>query len=265
MNSILRELKSHRNSLIFWSIGMVALIGSSMAKYAAYQTTGQSMTNLMAQFPKMIQTVFGINGFDLSKASGYYGVIYMYITLMAGIHAVLLGSDLISKEERDKTSEFLFVKPISRTSAVTAKLIAGVLNLIVFNLVTTISSIYLVDYFNKGESVNHEILILTIGLFFLQLIFFSIGTMMAGINKKPKAVGGAATSILLVTFFLSFLVNLSDKLENLKYLTPFKYFDAKSIVASNKLDLLYIVLSLTISAIFLIGTYYFYDDRDLSV
>ncbi len=266
MNIFFREIKSHRNSLIFWSIGMTALIGASMAKYAAYQSTGQSMGELIDQFPKMMRTIFGISGFDLSKASGFFGVIFMYIALMATIHAILLGSEIISKEERDRTSEFLFVKPLSRISAITSKVLSGLVNIILLNVVTLFSSIYFTAIVNKNnEPVNHDILILMGGLFFLQLIFFTIGTAIAGISRKPKSASGGATSTLLVAFFIYFIVNLNDKLDILKYLTPFKYFDARNILADGKLDPLYITLSSAIMTVMLIFTYVFYNKRDLNV
>ena len=44
---------------------------------------------------------------------------------MATVHAAMLGADIISKEERDKTAEFLFVKPISRNKIIISKLLGS--------------------------------------------------------------------------------------------------------------------------------------------
>lgn len=266
MNIFFRELKSHRSSLLFWCLGMLFLVGSGMAKYGAYQSTGQSMNQILDQFPKTVQIVFGISGFDLSTVGGYFGLLFMYIALMGTVHAVLLGSDIVSKEERDRTSEFLFVKPISRMRAITAKLLAGLFNIIVLNLLTVFSSIYFVNYFNKNkESVGREVWLLMAGLFFLQLIFFLIGTAIAAINKKTKAAPGMSTTILLVTFILSFLINLNSKLDILKYLTPFKYFDTRDILANNKLDPIYLGLSGVIIVLLTLVTYRFFSKRDLNI
>lgn len=266
MNLFFREIKSHRNSLIFWSIGMATLVGSGMAKFEAYSSSGQSMSGILDQFPKTVQTIFGISGFDMSKVSGFFGIIFMYIALMATIHAILLGSDMISKEERDRTSEFLFVKPVSRAWAITAKLLAGLINLVLLNIVTLASSIYFTAMINKNhESVNHDILLLMMGLFFMQIIFFSIGAAIAGMSKKPKTAPSLATSTLLVTFFIYFLINLNDKLSFLKYLTPFKYFDAKEILANGKLDHFFMALSSAIVISMVFATYRFFSKRDLNI
>ncbi len=260
----LRELRSRKWGLLFWCLGIVALVASGMAKYAAYQTAGQSITSLLDQFPRTLQIVFGLSGFDLTKASDFFGVLFLYIALMATVHAVLLGSDLIAKEERDETAEFLFVKPISRSSVITAKLLAGLVNLIILNMATLVSSIVFVNYFNKHGSITGDVLVLMAGLFFLQLLFFFIGMAVAAVSRKPKSSASLAGSVLLVTFILSFLINFNNKLDFLKYFTPFKYFDAKALLSSHSLDPVYVGLSLVIIAALIFTTYSAYNRRDLN-
>jgi ABC-2 type transport system permease protein len=265
VNLYFRELKAHRKALFFWSIAMIFLVASGIAKFAAYSANGQSIATIVNQFPKTVQTIFGLSGFDLSKASGYYGVLFLYIALMGAVHAVLLGSEIISKEERDRTSEFLFARPLARARAVTAKLLAGLTNLVVINIVTLLSSIYFIDYFTKGQDITRYIVLLMASLFMLQLIFFSIGTAVAGFVKKPKAAASIASSVLMATFLLMFLINLNGDLDFLKYLTPFKYYDALTILVSNSLSVGYIVLSTGLVVAATYATYYFYAKRDLSV
>lgn len=265
MNIYLREMKAHRWALMWWSVGMVALVSSGMAKYAAYETAGQSINEIFATLPKAVLAVFGMQGFDLLKASGFYGVLFLYIGVMGAIHAALLGASLISKEERDRTSEFLYTKPISRHLALTAKLLAGLTNIVIFNIATTLSSLYFVDYFSKGESVSSEITLLMVGLFFIQLIFFSIGALVAGVVRKPKAAPSIATSIMFLTFLISYLVNMSENLDFLKYVTPFKYFDALTLLTEAQLDPVYVGMSVLIVTLCVFGTYYFYSRRDLNV
>ena len=98
MNIFKRELKAHRWGLLFWSLGMISLVASGMAKFAAYEQAGQSVEDIMAALPKAVQVIFGLSGFDLTKASGFYGILFLYVAVMAAVHAVLLGSGLVSKE-----------------------------------------------------------------------------------------------------------------------------------------------------------------------
>ncbi len=265
MNIFLRELRAHRWGLLFWSLGMIAMVGSGMAKYAGYKTAGQSVQAIFAGIPKTVQVVFGFSGFDLAKASGFYGVLFLYIAVLAAVHASLLGANLISKEESDRTSEFLYTKPISRGRALTAKLLAGLTMVVFLNLVTWLSSVYFVGYFGKGESVGNEILLMMEGLLLLQLIFFAIGAVVAGIVRRPKSAPSIATSIMFLTFLLYYLVNLKDSLNVLRFLSPFKYYDAAVLLKDGGLDPVYVALSVAIVAVAVFGTYYFYTERDLSV
>jgi len=265
MNIFLRELKAHRWGLFFWCLGMVSLVYMGMTKYGAYEASGESVQQIMDALPKGVQAVFGLTGFDLSTAAGFFGVLFMYIAVMGAVHAALLGSGLIAKEERDRTSEFLYSKPASRGKILTGKLLAGLFNLVVFNLVTLASSVYFVDYFNKDAPFGADIILLMAGLFFIQLVFFAIGALVAGTTHRPKAAASVATSIMFLTFLLAYAINMEEKLDFLKFITPFKYFDAANLMADHALDPVFVVLSVAIVVVAIFGTYRFYAGRDLTV
>ncbi|MBI4733383.1 MAG: ABC transporter permease subunit, partial [Rubrobacteridae bacterium] len=244
---------------------MFALVGSGMLKYDAYQGSGQSMTDLLAQFPKTVRVVLGFSDLDLSTAIGFYGVLFFYIALMVAIHAVLLGAGIIAKEERDRTSEFLFVKPISRPKVITQKLLAVLTVIVIINVVTALSSLAMVGYYEKGQGSDHTILLLMAGAFFIQVIFASIGMAVAAVFKKPKSSSSFAAAIMMLTFVFSIAVDLNENLGFLKYLSPFKYFDAKSIIGDNSISALFTAISILISISAVAITYYGYTGRDLRV
>lgn len=265
MNVFMIEMKAHRKSLIIWCIAILLMVGTGMSKYEVFSTSGQSINDVMNKLPKVLQSIFGIGVFDLSKASGFYGILFLYLVLMTTIHAAMLGANIISKEERDKTTEFLMVKPISRDKIITAKLSAAFVNIIVLNIVTLISSIAIVGYYGQGESVNSDIGLLMAGMFILQLIFMFIGTALAAVSAKPKTAPSVATGILLAAYLLSMVIDIDSKLDILKYITPFKYFEAKNIISNGGLEPVFVILSIVIMAVLLSATYVFYRKRDLHV
>ncbi|MDQ1143457.1 ABC-2 type transport system permease protein [Bacillus sp. SORGH_AS 510] len=264
MNIFIKELKSHRKSLIFWCIGVFLMVASGMNKYSSLYSSGQSMNELMADMPKSLQAIMGVGSFDLSKASGYYGMLFMYLVLMATIHAAMLGATIIAKEERDKTTEFLFVKPVSREKIITAKLLAAITNIVIFNLVTFASSVIIVGKVSDGEKVNGEIAVTMLGMFLLQLLFMVVGSAISAVKKQPKTAASLATAILLLTFVLSMVIDLNENLDLLKYLTPFKYFEAKHMMVGDGLEIVSIFLSLFLIMALTYGTYLFYKKKDLN-
>ncbi|PLS03405.1 ABC transporter permease subunit [Neobacillus cucumis] len=265
MNIFLKELKSHRKSLIFWSVGVCLMVLSGMNKYANLYSSQQSMNDVMKDMPKSLQVIMGIGSLDLSKASGYYGMLFVYLLLMATIHAAMLGAAIIAKEERDKTTEFLFVKPVSRTTVITAKLLASLFNIVVLNLVTLFSSIAFMAKYSKREEVNHDIVILMAGMFILQLLFMVMGSAISALKKKSKKAASLSAGVLLLTFILSVAIDLNEGMKNLKYLSPFKYFEAKNVMYGGGLEPVYMVISGFLIIIFTSVTYLFYKKRDLNI
>jgi ABC-2 type transport system permease protein len=265
MNVFSREIKANLKSLIFWSVGVLAVIAGGMGKYAGFESSGQDVGAMFSQFPKELLAMFGIGNLDLSTAGGFYGVIYIYLLIMAGIHAAMLGANILAKEERDKTSEFLFVKPISRRGIITAKVLAGLVNVLLFNILSLLMSLGVVAKTAPKEDLNGDILMLMAGMLFFQLIFLFIGTAMAALSLKPRAAAKGAAGLLLGTYLIYALIQVSGKLDWLKYLSPFKYFEAEIIMASKSLDMIFIGLSLVIIGICLIMTYVRYQQKDLNV
>jgi ABC-2 type transport system permease protein len=265
MNIFMREMKSHRKSLLFWSIGVVLMVITGMSKYASMSLSGQSMNEMIAQMPTSIKVVFGFGSFDISKASGYYGILFLYLLLMATIHATMLGATIVAKEERDKTSEFLFVKPVSRNTIITAKLLAAFMNIVVLNLVTFISSLVIVGNYSDGETVSGDIAVTMVGMFIMQLLFMVLGSALAAVRRRSKTAAALAAGVLLLTYVLSIAIDLNESLEALKYITPFKYFEAKNIMFGGGFEPQFVILSVVVIAALTMVTYVFYQKRDLNV
>lgn len=263
MNIFKREMKANRKSLIIWSVGVMFMVLSGMGKYSSLEGTGQSMNALMADMPKSLQAIMGTGSLDISKPIGYYGVLFLYLAVMAAIHAAMIGANIIAKEERDKTIEFLLVKPLSRSRMMTSKLLAALVQVIIINLVTFATSAGMLKKY--GDDTTGDITMLMIGMFILQLIFLAAGAAIASIYKKSKKAASLATGILLFTFILSIAIDLNAKLDVLKYFTPFKYFDAKVILLEGGLDGIYLGLSASIILILISAAYAFYRKRDMNV
>ncbi|AIQ47329.1 ABC transporter [Paenibacillus sp. FSL R7-0273] len=264
MNMFWRELKAGRKGLIIWSIGMFLLIVSGMGKYTAYSSGGAS-SEVFNQMPAAMKALMGIGTLDVTVMSGYFALLFLYMELTAAIHAVLLGSSIIAKEEREKTAEFLLAKPVSRSSIVTSKLLAALVQIIVLNLVTLVSSILMVSAYNKGKDISAEISLFLLSMLIVQLIFLALGALLAAILKNPKRSGAAAAGILVSSFIVAKITELSDQLVMLNILSPFKYFSYNRIVEGNGLNAGSLVLGTLLAGAFAALTYFMYGKRELEI
>jgi ABC-2 type transport system permease protein len=263
MHLFLQELKSHRKSLIFWSIGMAVLIAMGVAKMTAYQASGEQINQLFSQLPKVFKVIFGASSdFDLSTARGFFALLFLYIAIMAAIHAALLGSEIISKEERDKTAEFLLTKPLTRSQILTAKFLAGLLNVSILTVVSTLSSVLIVDASNKGPSITNAILLLMAGMFCIQIIFYCIGIYIAANSSQARSTAQKAAAAVMVGYLIYVLVGIFDSLSWLRIFTPFQYFEAGQLLTHNTLSPVYLFATMTIVAFCVTGAYAGYARRD---
>lgn len=207
-----------------------------------------------------------MNNLDVTTLIGYFGILYVFFAFIAAIHAGLLGAGIVSKEERDKTSEFLYTRPISRNKVLSAKLIAGFINVMILFVVITVSSIAAVAIVNGNNySLTNQVMNLMWGILVFQIIFFCLGFLFAGLFKRPKLPTTAVALVIVGSYFVSALSQLSDQLDWLRFFTPFRWVAAPSIIYAGHVGYGYIGLTAGLSILFVVLGYVFYNRRDLTV
>ncbi|MHB1390367.1 MAG: ABC transporter permease subunit [Thermoleophilia bacterium] len=260
-----KEIRSYRRSSFFWTLGIIFFLLAAMSKYLGYSRSGTSINEMINSLPAGFSAFFGTTAIDLQTAGGYYTVCVLYLSVMLGVHAVLLGSGIIGKEETDRTIEFLYARPVSRNQILFSKLLAALTIILTLNIVTLLSSVIMVPWFNDGPSITGDILLLMPGMFFIQLFFLMVGVAFAAVMRRPKRAGMFSAAILLATFIISSFVDISDKYGFLRYTTPFKYFDPKTIFAVGSYNIAYIVIMLATVTILGVGSGMAFKKRDFNV
>jgi len=264
MNIVLRELRAGLKSFLIWCGVFTALLIMYMSEFSAF-ANNEEMLVILDGMPEPLLEAFKFGSFNLTTLTGFFGILFTYFTLMLCIQAILKGNSIIVKEERDKTVEFTLVLPIKRSKVVLSKLIAAIINCIglavfLFGLVLINVQQYLPE-----ENFIEFLSLLVLSTFILQILFLSIGIMFGCIMKKHKKSGYISMSIILVTYIMTIFIDLNDKLKNLKYLTPFKYFDSADIKNELALDYKFVILSLAIIVVCLTIGFISYKKRDLYI
>jgi ABC-2 type transport system permease protein len=208
---------------------------------------------------------FGMRAFNLTTVSGFYGIMFVYFALLGAIAAAMWGSDIITKEERDKTVEFSLVLPVSRSRVITAKALAALVNCIILLLITWGVSMLAVQPYEPDQAFYDFAMLQMQALFVIELIFLAVGLMLGSSMKRYRLPGSIAVGLILATYFMSVISAMHEKLDFLKWFTPFKYFDAGELFRTGSLDGTYLLLSLVIIAVCLVVAYLVYNRRDLYI
>ena len=264
MNIFIRELKANLKSLLIWSVIIALMIMIAVAKFSAFAGDPE-MLKMLDSMPPALLDAFNMRAFNLTTLSGFYGLMFVYFALMGAMAAAMWGSDIISKEERDKTVEFSLVLPVSRSRVVTAKALAALVNCVAFVLITWAVSLVAVRSYHPDQAFHAYLALEMQAMLAIELIFLAIGLLLGCAMQQYKLSGSTAVAIILTTYFMSVISGMQKKLDFLKYLTPFRYFDAGELFRNGKMDGAYLLLSAGIIIVSVATAYWMYNKRDLYI
>jgi ABC-2 type transport system permease protein len=264
MNIFVRELKANLRSLLIWGVIVILFVTIGISKFSGYEGNPELLA-VLDQLPPALLSAFNFKAFNLTTLSGFFGVMFTYFALILSIAAAMWGSDIISKEERDKTVEFSLTLPVTRSRLVTAKALAALVNCIGLLLITWGASLVSAAQYQPDSEFYGFLRLCMLSLFIMQLTFLAVGILLGCSMKRYKRASSVAVSLLLGTYFLSVISGLNKDLDFLKYFSPFKYFDAGVLLHEARLDLAFVGLSLVIILVSMVGAYLTYGRRDLYI
>lgn len=263
MNIFKQELKTQRKSFLFWCLGLFLLIFAGITKYQGIASTqGVDMNAILDKFPPIVLAILGANGIDTNTLSGYYAMMAFYAVICACIYAVFLGSQSILRELLDKTHDFLFTKPYSRTYILTSKFAANILLLTLFSVVNFLSSLLALYTLKLDDTITSTIVYFCITIYLISLIFFFCAAFLSTIIKNIQKGTSYSIYIFLLTFLLGILSQMSDHTKFLRVFSPMRYFLPADLIAHN-ITFSYLLLSLVLIFFFGGGTYFFFRKKDL--
>ena len=264
MNIVLRELRANLKSLLIWCGIVILFVTVAFSKFSGYYGNPELLA-VLDNFPAPMLEAFNFDTFNLTTITGFFGVMFAYFALLLSIAAAMWGSEIISKEERDKTVEFSLTLPVTRGRLVTAKTLAALVNCIGLSLITWGAVLVSASKYEPNAGFFSFVALGMLSLFIMQLIFLAIGILLGCAMKQHKRAGSAAIAVLLGTYFVSIITELYEDLEFLKYFSPFNYFNPSLLLHESRIEIVYLVISAAIIAVSLIGAYFSYARRDLYI
>ncbi len=262
MNILKHEIKMYRKSTLTWIISLIFVVVMCALIFPTVRDSAGVMNDALSAFPEGLRSALGISVLDLSEALGFFGFLFMYITLIGAIQGMNLGLSILSVELRDKTADFLFAKPVKRKTIIFSKLGAALLSLLFTNVVFIIVSKLILD--SMGEtSYSFEIFAsFMMSLLFIQLFFLSLGMLMSVFMNRLKTVLPISLGVVF-SFFILNLLNESFAEKPLTALTPFAYFSTSNIYTNKGFELEWLILNFVLVLLFSIGTYIRYIKKDI--
>lgn len=263
---ILIEFKRNLRSLILWTSIIAGLALMMLLMFPAFEDAFAQLEDLLSIYPPEFLEIFGMGegGLDMSNIYGWFGVEgYLFVTLIGGSYAAILGSSILSKEEDEKTIEFLLSKPISRSQVLFGKSIVVVINLFLMNLVV---SLFLLLAFSIFDELNVVVwLLFSFAPVLLQLFFASISLLISVFVTKSRTVISISLGLAIGMYVVMIISALTDEAEFLKYFTPYEYINARTIVAEQRIEPIYLLITLVVIVVTMFSTWMLYKKKDIAV
>lgn len=252
-NLFLMELKKNAANLVIWMVLIVFLVSATMAVYPVFLENQSKIMAMMDIIPKAALQFKGISNFaDLLSVVGFYAannVIYMMV--LGSIFSVVLSSNIILKEEYQKTAEFLFTWPLTRDEIFLTKLAVVILNIILLNLATTAAGYLAIIIVSTGPVNVAAFLILSVYTFMLNLFFGGLGLFLSTFVRKPKPITTLGIGIVLILYFIDTISKITSGISKIGYISPFRYAATDAVMTGYKLEPLNVMFFVMFLLIFL--------------
>lgn len=263
MNIYLYELKSLKKSTIIWVCSLIGLAALYLSLYPSMAKDAKDFKTLLENYPANIRAMLGINLDNITSILGYYSMVIAFVVLCGAIQAMNLGISILSKESRERTADFLLVKPVSRTSIVTAKLLASFTIIIITNILYCLASSFLAAIVKVDDFSLKTYLMINLTMFFIQLIFLSVGLVVSVFFKKIKNVLPISLGFVFGFYLIGALLTVGKDANSTRFLSPFKYFDIPYIIKNKSYESSYLLLSAVIIIISIAVTFFIFNKKDI--
>ncbi|HWB39449.1 MAG TPA: ABC transporter permease subunit [Candidatus Saccharimonadales bacterium] len=223
------SLWQKRWGILAWSLGVVSLVGVTLAFYPTIHDQAAQLNKSFGGLSKSTLDLFG--GTDFFSPVGYLNsqIIYFTLPLVLSILGISLGNSLIGREETDGSIELLLSRPVSRSYLLGAKALAGFANLLAVTAVSSATIILLASLVNMGIPLVY-IAAACFAMFMLVLAFSALAFLLAATGRGRAMALGASVGYALGGYILSSLASSVHWLQNISIVFPYHYYRTADIL-----------------------------------
>ena len=259
-----RELKINLKSFIIWTS---ILIGLFLVVFLVYPSIINSanmemIDEMMKIFPEEMLKAFNMDISTIDSAFGWLKTEgFVFVLLITGVYSGILGSNILLKEESDKTIEYLNSVPVTRKNIVLNKILCGLFYIIL--MIVIIGIFNFIGLSLSGEFDRKSYILLSITPLFSSIVIFAICLFLSTFTHKTKKTLGISLGIVFVSYFLNVISEIGESTEFLKYISIFTLADIRNVILNVSINPILVVLAICITVIFMILTMIRYEKKEL--
>lgn len=260
MTIVKHELRLGRVAFWIWSGVLACLLATCVFLYPEMKGEMEQMGDIFASMGSFTDA-FGMDKLNFGTLIGYYAIECGNVLGLGGaFYAALTAGAALCGEEKNRTAEFLLTHPVSRTRVAAEKLISVLLRMAGMNVVVFAVSVASVAAI--GEEIPwKELCLLHLAHCLMTLEIAGICFGLSAFLRGGSAAIGLGVAVLF--YMMNIFANITEKVEFLKYLTPFAYCDGGTIVEQGGLDWPKVAIGLGIAAVCVLAAFWYYPKKDI--
>ena len=232
-----QTFKEKKWTILIYITSGILLLWMYIALFPSIQKSIGDLNQYMQNLPQGFLKAFGFDAASFGTFEGYIGseqFTFVWPILLISF-MVSFGSAFLSGEIEKGTMEFLLSQPVSRIKIFLGKLFAGILNLVLFVIVSILAVFPLAKIYDisiKSEGFYK----LTLLGFVFGLAIFGLAMLFSAIFSEKSKATFTVVGILIGMYVLNIMSGLKDNLDKLKYISFFHYFVPSDILVHNQID-----------------------------
>lgn len=260
MTLVKHELRQGKTAFLIWTAAIGFLLGVCVFLFPEMKGEMEGIGEVFSSMGSFT-AAFGMDRLNFGTLVGYYTIECGNVLGLGGaFFSALCAVNILSKEEKEKTAEFLLAHPISRARILTEKLVAVLVQISALNLIiyaVSVGSMAMI-----GEKIPwKEVNLLHLAYYLLQLELAGICFGISAFLRKGSA--GAGLGVALLLYCLNLIANMTESADFLKYITPFGYCDGADIVSSGSLNGTMIAIGVVMGIACIAVAYLHYNKKDI--
>jgi len=259
-----RELKINFKSFVIWTGILILLFFTVFMIYPSIISSDnvKMLNEMMKVFPPEMLKAFNM---DISTIDSAFGFLktegFVFILLLTGVYASILGSNILLKEESDKTIEYLNTLPIKRSTVLLKKVMCAIIYIILMILIVGIFNY--IGLSLSGDFDRKQYILLSVIPLLSALPLFAINLFLSTFMSKTKNTFGLGLGVALCSYFLQILADLSSVTEFFKYFTVYTLADVRNVIVNVSINPLMVIISIIITVLFILWALVKYENKEL--
>lgn len=260
MTLFFHEIKRGKLPLIIWSGAISFLLLVCIVIYPEMEEQMKEMSDMFADMGAL-SDAFSMDQLTFSSFTGYFSIECGEMLGIGGaIFAAITAIGALSKEEGDKTAEFLLTHPVSRTRVAASKLASVTAFITVLNI--AVAAVSMLAMAAIGVTVEWgPMLLIFFAYYILQL---EIGCICFGLSAllRRRSVG-VGLGLAMALYFANLVANITESTDFLKYVTPFAYTEGSHIIENCNLEWKYVAIGAVAAAVCVVLGFLKYEKKDI--